>query len=81
MGLEFAAGFFRLPCAPECPFNKACAKKYQEGVCVSNVANFIREEIYGTPQKIFVGHGEIKFKTENPAGEISISDGCASISR
>lgn len=81
MALEFAAAVFRLPCAKECLFGKACAKKYEEGVCVPNISSFIKKQIYGIPSNIYVRKGEIKFRTSEPNGDISISDGSANISR
>ena len=71
----------KLPCATDCPFNKACAQKYNDGTCVDKVDSFVKNNVYGKPGRKFVSAGQIKFRTEDPEREVTISEGSVSISR
>ena len=72
---------FKLQCFTTCPFGRNCARKYQDGTCVTVIDEEVEKQVYGTPgDKSFKG-GWIAFETQDPKGKVLIGGGIVSISR
>lgn len=66
---------FELPCAPDCPFGKRCANKYEDGTCVERVNQFSGEKVSKMQSEKLILGSEIKFRTTDPDRKVYVFGG------
>ena len=82
--LQAASLTMRLHCKQNCGFELECSKQYRKKVrknCRRRINTFIKEQVYGKPQKKTFSADSIRFDTVKPEGKIHIHEGIVSIYR